>query len=640
MSKIKRGLSEYYSAYKEDVRTDSFKVAITALSDYQFYPQAEDKIQSINLFKDDPLSERTSELTSWNNIDLTRLALNPSYDEIDLSDYDSRTRTGFLRFEITSPEMGFGHKDYPQLFAETVIENTKSASDKKRQVKLELPNEPYTPQLRSIGLSYSAETTMIFNVNRAMKNEKKNKDKFLHIHPFGNKTIFHDGLPMRNFLLPQFLDEGTLIIGLENVKPPQEISIYFELEDNIINEINRVEISEINWKYLVDDDWVNFQTDEVGLDTTNQFTTSGIVQLKLPNRINDTHEILPSGVFWVSASIASNTRILSKTIFVKTNATSASWKPHRENEQWREHLPAGTIEGLSETTSEIIAVHQPCPSFGGRQQEDLQHFYTRVAERIKHKNRAQTPEDYERLILHEFPWLFQAKCFTNFSHPDDVKAGEVKIVVLPRLNANKSFYEPRTDYNELSIIEEFLKTKVSPFVSVEVINPIYERMHLTCNVLFIDDRSVGNYMRRLQEDLVAFICPWFSKEQQEVSFGGSVDMDRLRTFLESLVYVEFVTKVSFVILHYNNGEYSLSDTALNEGNNILTASNPWAIITPDNSHDITVINKVAYEAAIATRIETMKLGENFIVEEDDKDEEDFMPFELEKDTYYTVEIDI
>ena len=44
-------------------------------------------------------------------------------------------------------------------------------------------------------------------------------------------------------------------------------------------------------------------------------------------------------------------------------------------------------------------------------------YYTRVGERLKHKNRAITPEDYEKVILDRFPGIFQVKCINNFSFP-------------------------------------------------------------------------------------------------------------------------------------------------------------------------------------------------------------------------------
>ena len=86
-----------------------------------------------------------------------------------------------------------------------------------------------------------------------------------------------------------------------------------------------------------------------------------------------------------------NSRLLSKIKLVKNNGVMATWITHKENAYWKQNIPAGTINRLIEAKDEVSNVSQPYASFGGRKKELISDFYTRVSERIQHKNRGITP---------------------------------------------------------------------------------------------------------------------------------------------------------------------------------------------------------------------------------------------------------
>ena len=63
-----------------------------------------------------------------------------------------------------------------------------------------------------------------------------------------------------------------------------------------------------------------------------------------------------------------------------------------------------------EATPGLAVVRQPWPSFDLRPQETASGWITRVAERLRHRARALTPWDCERLVLQAFPEVFKLKC--------------------------------------------------------------------------------------------------------------------------------------------------------------------------------------------------------------------------------------
>ena len=201
------------------------------------------------------------------------------------------------------------------------------------------------------------------------------------------------------------------------------------------------------------------------------------------------------------------------------------------------------------------------------------------------------------------------------------------------------FFEPKVDYNELNKIQNFVRSKISSFAEVEVINPVYEKVKISCIVRFEGGSNNGEYVKKIETDLSKFISPWFGADQGEMLFGGAIERDDIQTYIESLPYVEFLSKLSVVILHFKDGHYSISDSAENEGEvNRLVSSTPWSVLVSDVDHNIEMIERNIYDTPLETSIETMKIGSDFvIVEEEEMD--DFPKFNLDEDTYYSVEID-
>ena len=151
----------------------------------------------------------------------------------------------------------------------------------------------------------------------------------------------------------------------------------------------------------------------------------------------------------------------------------------------------------------------------------------------------------------------------------------------------------------------------------------------------------GEFMKRLQRDLRNFICPWFASRQIEMSLGSSIERDDIMTFLESLDYVTYITKFSVVLIHYENGSFNISDSAKNQGtNNILQSTSPWSVLIPSEEHDIELIDHKKGALPEETKINTMKIGSDFVISDDENDEVTFPFYDNEKDTYYAIELDI
>jgi len=640
LPRLENGFKEYYKKYGEDITNESFKVSLKALSGYQFLPQTKKKLQVFDLFKTKKNKAGTTTahtLSAENklaNVDVEALQIKSDFKMTELPEYDNTTKSGYLKLELVEPGMGFGHDMYAELFANEVM---KKASSKEA---VELPKVPFAPQLRTIQLNYKASSSIIFEKTVTRRSNPEADEKFYHIHPFGTKAVFKNTIPYDQYFLPQLDEDGYLYIGLTGLDAPATVTLYFVLEQRVSNNFE-VDMPDVHWQYLADDRWVDFNRSDVIFDTTNGFTVSGIVKLAIPIDITDNNNILPKGKFWISARVEGDVNLLSYTKAIHTQAMSVTWKSHKPGAQWQKNIPAGKIERFLQGRSEIAAVAQPLPSFSGVPQENLERFYARVSERLRHKNRAVTPWDFEHLILEKFPFIARVKCITPTDDHDRVKGGELVAVVMPQIDRQLDFYLPKINYDTLSDIRKALVEMSSPFVNIKVVNPVYEQVKVSCKIKFVNNENKGEYIHQLHEDLRRFLCPWFYKSSERVSFGGSIKHEEVLTFLESLDYIAFITKLAVVIVHYDNEVYSLSDST--EESKTLYTSAPWSILVPMQKHQVAIIEKTIHESPEKAAIENMRLGGDFVVAEERQEEfdDDFPPYRKEENKeYYVIEIDI
>jgi hypothetical protein len=612
LPRTKGGFKTYYQEYDPTLENDSFQVAVTALSDYEFHPDINGTAEQHSLFS--TTVEEEGELpviapvTKIEGLNIGRLKIKPDFSSAALIPFNNKAKSGYIKMELVGPAMGFGQAIYPTLFSSKIIKSIKSA-------QVELPNAPYVPQLKSITLNYTATTKIDFHLSSFVKSEPLANEKIFSIHPFGVQPIFKNRVVTNDHFLPLYNHSGYVFLGLDRLLPNEPLTIHFVFEASIGNEFS-MELPVIEWFYISDDQWIAFGKNDLIFDTTDRFTTTGIVKLLMPKAISNSNTILPSDKYWIVAAIKGGINLVGKLKGVYTQALRLSWVPHKEGALWNHHLPANTINSFLQTKTEIAAVIQPSPSFGGRHAEQLSSFHTRVSERLRHRGRCVTTWDYERMILEQFPYVHQVKCISPIEYPEDVKAGTVILVVRPASGMSSDFTPPRFNYSILQRIKEYVSQYTSPFVQIQVINPVYEEVKITASIKLRNSAQKGTVIENLNRSLIDFISPWYNDVLQEMCFCGSINMDDLEIFIRTRPDISYVTKLSMVVLHYSDTNYTLSDSvAAPIDKKIVYASNPWSVLIPMKNHMIDVIDTNEYINPNHAAIENLRIGNEFVLVE-------------------------
>ena len=327
--------------------------------------------------------------------------------------------------------------------------------------------------------------------------------------------------------------------------------------------------------------------------------------------------------FVLKAELEKGARIRGKITGIYENAVEATWNGSGSGIHLEEALPPNSVTKLQEHDPSIAKVLQPGESFGGRQKETSDKMIKRVSERLRHKNRALNALDYEELVLEKFEMIYKVKCFmADYTSPQTynsigvVRPGEVKIAVIPDVSSEvvKNKKRPQIKAYMLMDIRDYLMTKASPFVNIEVCNPFYEFVKVFAKVKFKGYESDGFYLKKLNDELIAFLNPWLEESLREEDFGKSLYKSEILGYIQERDYVDFVTGFSLERLNHIGKTTDLYDTArTNNGMEEIKTTYPWAMIISADHHDIEVINDTTYEPSTPRGIDNMELESDFVL---------------------------
>jgi hypothetical protein len=366
-------------------------------------------------------------------------------------------------------------------------------------------------------------------------------------------------------------------------------------------------------------------------DTTNGFLSSGIVTLQIPPHQHGSSTTMPEDLFWLRVSLDRNPKVPCSLFAIYAQALEVTrQKQDDASSRMDIKLPAGTIKDSLKSIPNIDRIVQIADSFGGRLPEAEDQFKTRISERLRHKNRATVPWDYERLILNQFPKIDKVKCFSNMVDDPDPRRrkrpGHILIVVIPvRQDASAADMQPTVNALRLKEIEAYVRGLCSPFVAIKVRNPAFEKIQVRCRVQFSGGKAGGHYLKKLNQALVDYLSPW-NETGYTTRFGWCVRRYDIKAYIGQLDYINFVTDFSMLrVAVDDNGYYRLFDTvarldgyyglfdAMTRQVKEIHPLVPWSIAIPFKQHYIEVSEEAEMIQPAVTGINELKIGSNFII---------------------------
>ena len=506
----------------------------------------------------------------------------------------------FVQWELLSPD--FQHAVYPALAAEKASklsiaiatgsfegDSEGNPDPSKYQV-----NPPYTPKVKRLTISYSAAV----EIETAGYPSDPQFDYLYHIEPFGHREM----TPYKATFMPNIDHEGVLYIGIKDAQPPQNLSILFQMAEGSADpDLKPVPIQ---WHYLSGNRWLTLEDGKLLGDSTRGLINSGIITVEL--RPTEPNTLLPSDLYWLRATISQQSRSVADTVALHTQAVSAVFvDQNNAADHLSQPLPPESITDLVRRKPAIKGIRQPYTSYGGKMAEADTYFYTRISERLRHKQRAMTLWDYEHLVLEHFPDIYKVKCLP--AQPD--QPGMVTVVVIPDIRHKRPFdpFAPKAPANLIADIHTFLTDLAPPSVKVNVKNAVFVPVKTRFGVRLHEGYSEGFYFNQLNGELRRFLSPWAYEDTPDIEIGGRIYANVIVNFIEERPYVDYVAKIK--LFTDENGQVVQTD-----GNDAyVEAMRPDGVLVSDLQHEIDLITEAGYEEENFTGINYMKIELDFIV---------------------------
>ncbi|HEX4164616.1 MAG TPA: hypothetical protein VHZ55_04015 [Bryobacteraceae bacterium] len=594
--------AQYYGGYKNDYRRERFVAQLSVLRDGRWFPAASESEAA-------PLFQTQQDLSP-----LVAKYFRPLPSGISEEQflYDRNARNGFVRIAPIGPAYGFGQSEYPTLLTEVLSENAHGSKWFSRRPR-PLPNPPYTPLINRVTVSYSALSTIGPGLDAA------SNGTFFRIEPFGVEAVdtSKDWTIVRNDDY-----EGNLFIGLSAKKVAGVLTLLFRVREDASTSVQ--DAQQADWFYLADEGWKQFTREQILADSTVRFLTSGIVSLDLPNELSVENPIMPKGLYWLRVSAAKVQPSFSGIYRIQSQAVTATRRLQGDPALLDiQTLAANSITAPVVSIPALRSVQQPLPSFGGAGQENERQLVARASARLRHRYRAVTPWDFERLVLENFPDVLKVKCFRAMTTPRhgqlESKPGSLMVVVVPHPRHKGLFtiMDPMLNASRLTTIQEFLRELKSPFAEVEVRNPLYEEIVVNCKISLKAQAAtrLGLCLTQINQAIVDYLSPW-SAVGPKPRFGWTFANSEVEGYIRRLKDVVSVGEFSMLRITrgHRGNEWMLEDTARDNSGGV-SWQYPWSLAIPAQKHNIKLMveMKRSDELPHYTAIGSMQIGRTFII---------------------------
>ncbi|SDY38028.1 hypothetical protein [Pseudomonas sp. NFIX28] len=384
-------------------------------------------------------------------------------------------------------------------------------------------NPPYTPQWKGLDVEYSALDTELGM-------------QYL-LTPFGYRDTDTEGGATD---LPQ------LYLGFSSMQPGQQLSLYWKLQSPQLLELGFQYLDRANrWRSL----------NATVADGTGGLFDSGLWMASLPADAADHAPWMPAGRHWIRILVTppgdTNTPDTSsypwlQAVLVNSMTATLSRGETLDVMHFDRPLPAGTIVQAVQTIDGLDSVIQPWPSTGGRAPESPAVFHQRVAWQLSHRGRGQSWKDMRALLLEQFPEIHEVYTPTEGGFTDPHSSDLQTITVIPNHGHmdNTDPLRPVFNMARLDAMRRYLQDRTSPWVKLNLANPIYIDVLGKYEIEFHHAISPEYGYRMLSQTLLQRYIPWAWDGRSEAKPGGRLDYYEVLAFIQQQQCVERVVRLT------------------------------------------------------------------------------------------------
>ena len=492
---------------------------------------------------------------------------------------------GRLRLRLTAPKTGFGQMLYPNVLARAAMRETGwRARWFGSSSPADLPLPPPVPLASDVSLTYTATARVTPGPDLALL-------------PLGGDARLWPDETAGGLRLDLPTADALLLLGFDGIDPPAPLSMLVDIDQSNAPQWHArsgFPRPRLVWQFRDGTHWRPLPEDALGKDDTRGLVAPGVVSFRLPHDIAGQRAWLAAAIEGDPDRYAYMNGLHLRAAMVErvmedaghrtgppdgTEVQSRTEPVARPDDTDRRPatIAAGTIRAPASTMPGLAALRQPMPSAGGRPPETEAAFRTRVSGRLRHRGRAITAQDYERLVLDNFENVSQAR----LSQPEP---GKMVLAVAPVRVRPVSGAPPEIPMIERYDIWKFLTEHAAPGVNLSVRSPQWEPLQVQARVLPASG-APSTLLGELERLLVDHIAPWVHDPDAPMEIGnGACDADTLQSILTDHPRVARVDGVGLLHAFAQPAEdaaliHGLKDTARG-GRARIACAKPWSVLVP------------------------------------------------------------
>ncbi|WP_369790567.1 putative mucin/carbohydrate-binding domain-containing protein [Rouxiella sp. WC2420] len=336
-------------------------------------------------------------------------------------------------------------------------------------------------------------------------------------------------------------DAGSLCqlyLGFSQLLPLAKISLYWQLRTPLSHQLL--------WQYLVaNNQWRSL--DATVEDNTLSLSRSGLWSCVLPADAATQSTLLPTGKHWLRAVFTANADDKKEgnqpgnyplLYSVTANAGKATLinAATVDDAHFATPLLADSVKAPVEDLPDIAKITQRAPSFAGKTAENDDQFNDRVAQRLRHRNRALSWKDISTLLTAKYPEIQALKM-------GETDRSEKILVVMPYVSHsdNNDRLRPTINQGRLAEMASYIKSLGTPWLSLKVVNPTYKEVLISYEVSFVKGVIPAYGDQLLRRAIQQRFMPWATHDSsRQLPLGNRINYYDMLALLENQDYVDKV----------------------------------------------------------------------------------------------------
>jgi len=210
------------------------------------------------------------------------------------------------------------------------------------------------------------------------------------------------------------------------------------------------------------------------------------------------------------------------------------------------NVPAGTITELHTAASYVQSVTNPFPATGGSATELTPRARDRSTQRLRHRQRAVAPADFEWLACEASPEVARARCLPITGPDGRGERGWVTLVVIP----GSSDPAPMPTAGLLAEVAAELEARVPAAIvgQITLVPPTYTPVGIRADIVPFHADEAALVEARVRASLTAFLHPLTGGTAGTGwDFGQPVYLSQIAALIEAVDGVDFVSLLQLIV---------------------------------------------------------------------------------------------